>query len=213
MLHYILGFFSGVVFLSLIIGVTLFFLSRKAEEDSRKIVLPSEEIDEEVKEIVFKYKKEYLKLDTFGFEGNFEKMKVVSLAMTKEISKKYYPESKNSCLELEFYQLLKLNITMSNFMLQLLKNSKFEKVKYAKISTLMGLNEKRLDILDTFNKIGFLNSLLKSPVGLVIGKIGINLGKEAIFEIFYKTVGNYGVEKLGRELNRLYSGHYIDKKD
>ena len=49
--------------------------------------------------------------------------------------------------------------------------------------------------------------------GLVIGKIGINLGKEAIFEIFYKTVGNYGVEKLGRELNRLYSGHYIDKKD
>ncbi|MGL5315834.1 MAG: hypothetical protein ACRC92_21445 [Peptostreptococcaceae bacterium] len=84
-------------------------------------------------------------------------------------------------------------------------------IKYAKISTLMGINDNRLRVIDGFKKISLVNSIIKSPISMVLGKVGVEVGLTVGLEIFFKGVGKYGIEKLGRELNRLYSKHYMRK--
>lgn len=216
MLIKFLYFLGGVGFTFLMIGIFIYFVFKKERAELNKMNSPinsSEKLDDEIKEIVLQYKKEYLKLNTFGFQQNSDKLKKLSYSMAKDIGKKYYPDSKYPELELEFYQLLKLNHTMTNYLLESLEGTKFDMIKYAKISTLMGINDNRLRVVDGFKKISLVNSIIKSPISMVLGKVGVEVGLTVGLEIFFKGVGKYGVEKLGRELNRLYSKHYIEKSE
>ncbi len=100
---------------------------------------------------------------------------------------------------------------MTNYLLGLLEDSKFNKIKYAKISTLMNLKENKESLTEGVKKIGLLKMVYKSPLGIVLGKIGADVGISLGLEVFFKFTGSHGIEKLGKELNRLYSGHYIDE--
>lgn len=213
MLNNFLYFLGGIIFTITIFGIFKYFCFRSENNVSNKINQPvnsSEELDEEIKNIVLMYRKEYLKLDTFGFENNTNKLKNLSIKMAKDISKKYYPDSKYPEFELEFYQMLKLNLTIATYLMETLESSKFDSIKYAKVSTLLGIKDNGLLVTDGLKKVSLLKTMLKSPIGIIFGKVSTEIGCTLGAEAFFKFVGYYGIEKFGRELNRLYSKHYID---
>lgn len=213
------GFAVGIVVLLLTLGIYLWSIEKSNKRNLEKVLkneYNQEEVDEEVKEIVLNAKKKTLSLHNIGVENNLKTLKEVSMEMAMEISKKYNPDSKYPHLELTFHELLKLNLDITQFFLENLEKNYFIHLKKVKVCHLLNLSDAKEKYLPTFEKGIKLFDLAKffmNPVGTAVKKATTSVVMPVALEAFLKISGKYGVEKLGKELNLIYSGHYSKKEE
>lgn len=217
MLIFVLGFTMGMGLVILALILYLRLIKKSTERNFKKIFRELEEqnaIDDEVKKIISNAKSKVLKWDNLGVQNNLKNLKNVSLEMAMGISKKYNPDVDYPHLELTFYELLKLNEGITQFFIENLNKKYFTHLKKAKVSHILELNDlknKHISKVETGNKILTAIKFFINPVGTIIKKATMAVALPLAIESFFKIGGKYGIEKLGMELNLIYSGYYQKK--
>ncbi|MGL6169571.1 MAG: hypothetical protein ACRC0Y_14940 [Fusobacteriaceae bacterium] len=206
-------FFGGIV-LGILSMLLVFAVYIRGIENSRKKVLKklfkkNESNDEEIDKIIKNAKSKILKFNDYGVEKSIVNLKEVSLEMAVEISKRYNPEAKYPHLELTIYELLMLNLEITKFLMDNLDKKYFEILKKTKVSHIMHINdlkEQHFDKVTTGSQLFRVITTVINPVKAAVTTVLLPIATEAIFRL----CGSYGIEKLGKELDIIYSGHYTN---
>lgn len=207
------GFVLGIFSMLLILAIYIRGLENSKNKVLKKFLKKNESNNGEIDEIIKNAKSKILKFNDFGIDKSILNLKEVCLEMAVEISKRYNPEAKYPHLELTIYELLNLNFEITKFLMNNLDKKYFELLKKAKVSHVMHINdfkEQHFDTVMTGSKLLNVFRLLKNPASMAIKTTVTTIGLPIIIEAFFRLGGTYGIEKLGKELDLIYSGHYTD---
>ncbi|WP_432205521.1 hypothetical protein ACQ9ZF_11085 (plasmid) [Cetobacterium somerae] len=225
---FIIGFLSGILLMSIIGFAILRFASKNQKKILEKSFLDLDVVDDKVKEIIYLEENRFLDLASSNqdFLEVFEVFKKTFLDLAKNISKEYNPDSKHPEFELTLVELLEINKTTSEYLIQNLNEKPFIILKNLKISHYMegkGLVNLAKDFLENnkyaslvknstkhWGKIAAVKNIYKmvtSPGEKILTSIGVECSKYGLNYVL-RGVGIKALEKAGKELNLVYSGKY-----
>ncbi|MDX8337111.1 hypothetical protein [Candidatus Cetobacterium colombiensis] len=225
---FIIGFLVGIVFMCLIVFIALRFMYKNQRRILEQSFLDLDIVDDKVKEIIHLEENRFVDLTSLkqDFLEVFEVFKKIFLDLAKNISKEYNPSSKHPEYELTLIELLEINKTTSEYLIQNLNEKPFVILKNLRISQLIEGNVK-LNLVKDFlenhkygklvksstkhlDKILAVKNIYKmvtSPGEKILTSIGIECSKYGLNYVL-KGVGIKALEKAGKELNLVYSGKY-----
>lgn len=211
---FILGVLTGLLISLILILLHSYALKKSDEEMLKKMSINLDEIDEDVRDIIYEAKKKVLRLDNIGFLKNYNNLKTTSLDMAIKISKQYNPNSERPELELTLIEILEINKKISNYLIEQLNKSYFKPLRNITVAQILKLVENKHSLIKAGNKMNkFLEwkkyiEMCIDPLTRTVKTAAITISLEGL----YKSLGNIGIEKLGKELNIVYSREYYDKK-
>lgn len=225
---FFLGILLGALLTIVVIVLILFFMYKNEKRICEKSSLNLDMIDDKIKEVIYLEENRFINstnLNQSLLEG-FEVFKKTFLDLARSISKEYNPDSKHPEFELTLIELLEINKVTSEYLIQNLNEKPFVILKNLRISQLME-GKIKINLVKDFlenhkygsllknstrhwRKISAVNDIYKmvtSPGKKILTNLGMECTKYGLNYIL-RGAGIRALEKVGKELNVIYSGKY-----
>jgi len=213
------GYLAGVLTMVLILALMNYFTywqEKKYKKEQKRLF---EVADGEIRELIKEKKEKLYEVSFLGVEENAKRIRDDVIDLTKQIGKKYYPDSKEPIYELSIEEILELNIHISERLLKSLNLKRFELLKKLKISDIIYLNNLKNKVMNykvvkKANELKILDKIWKSWMLLNIANPSYWVRKvlyNGALEVSMRSLGILSLNIVGDEINSVYTKKYKKK--